>query len=80
MVGFDDEVPLVHAHDPPSLGENDLDDAGVLVELAADAFGRRRCRDPAQIDDSAFGLGDGLLANDEQVALADAGGPGRIGE
>lgn len=69
---LDDEMTSVHGHDPPGLAQNEFYEARVLaVRLDRLPFRERGGRDRADIDHPALGLRDDLLANGENVAVAE---------
>ena len=57
------------AHHFGGLGEDELDQARVLVALFGQATRRRGWRHLAQVDAAVFRLGDDLLGDDQHVAI-----------
>ena len=78
----DDQHVLAIADDVVRLGENDLDQARVLLHIGRHFDGTRRCHDVAQVDVPSLGLGHDFLRNHEHIAVArrNAGAPDAVCE
>ena len=66
-----DQHAVRHADDAAGLAQDDLDLAGVAVELGRELDGLRARVDAGEVDDGALGLRDDLLGDDEHVVLAE---------
>src|ERR1700722_12403325 len=73
MLRFRDDDAAIHLHDAARLSQDQLDQARVFLPLAGPGLGQRRRLHPAQIDESAFGLGNNFLGYGQYNSLVDFG-------
>ena len=75
MMGLDDEDALVLAHDAAALAEDHLGEPRIAADLLGDRACGGRGGDLGEPHHAPLGLGDDLLAHDEQVPVRGAACP-----